>query len=61
MSIDQTEQPYEGEYLGAVPLTADELDALVDLIRAGDKKKLAATVSELHESDVAEIIALLTS
>jgi magnesium transporter len=61
VSIDQTEQPYEGEYLGAVPLTADELDALVDLIRAGDKKKLAATVSELHESDVAEIIALLTS
>ena len=61
VSSDQSEQPYEGEYLGAVPLTAGELESLVDLIRAGDREKLSLTLSEMHESDVAEIIGLLTS
>ena len=61
MSSNQTEQPYEGDYLGAASVTAEELDILRDYLRAGDKSQLLAAITDLHESDVAEIIALLTS
>ena len=61
MSSNQTEQPYEGDCLGAASVTAEELDILRDYLRAGDKSQLLAAITDLHESDVAEIIALLTS
>ncbi|MDC0147617.1 magnesium transporter [Alphaproteobacteria bacterium] len=59
MSSNQVDLP-EGGNLGFEALTAEGLQELRDLMSAGDAKALFGKLEGLHESDIAEIISLLT-
>lgn len=59
MSSNQVDLP-EDANPGFETLTAEGLDGLRDLMRAGDAKALFGELEGLHESDIAEIISLLT-
>jgi magnesium transporter len=59
VSSNQVDLP-EDANPGFETLTAEGLDGLRDLMRAGDAKALFGELEGLHESDIAEIISLLT-
>ena len=59
MSETDHRAPHDGDFLGAEALTSERMEAVAAAIAAADKPALLAEIAEFHESDVAEMIALL--
>ena len=59
MSSNQIEPAQEGNS-ALEALTSEELDNIRDLVSQGDGAAVLAAIDDMHQSDIAEIISLLT-